>query len=87
MCFCEFCGFAQCKNCLQQTRYFFEDSKSRRPGSPVAKLDDGGDFFASIKNKIFEDEVKRPRGKVCIVCQRKFLLNKELAGSFKAINA
>ena len=59
---CQFCGFANCKQCSRHTWYFF----GHIPGS--------GD-----KN--------HPRGKVCDLCNRKFLVAQTYGDAFKGIDA
>jgi len=72
MCFCEFCGHASCKDCSKKTRYFFDESQN-------ITLDDS--IIETPKDP------KRPRGKICLLCVRKFMINRIYFSSFKAIDA
>lgn len=41
-----------------------------------------------MKKKLAEsDRLKTPRGKICVLCNRKFIINNQLSGSFKTIDA
>ena len=72
MCFCEFCGHASCKDCSKKTRYFFDESQN-----------------ITIDDSIIETPLnpKRPRGKICLLCVRKFMINRIYFSSFKSIDA
>jgi hypothetical protein len=48
--YCQFCGYANCKECFKKTRPFYFDKKS----APE----------------------KVPRGKICQLCDRKFIIHK-----------
>ena len=59
MCYCHFCGFANCEKCLKKTRYFFEDVFSYQK------------FLQQPLN--YKPNHDRERGKICHLCDRKFL--------------
>ena len=30
MCFCQFCGYANCKECLKKTRFFYDENQTMK---------------------------------------------------------
>jgi hypothetical protein len=73
--FCQFCSFANCKNCSKKTRFFYDDNH----------MDESFDLSRSSRS--YTADPNRLRGKICILCDRKFHINKILCNSFKAIDA
>ena len=64
MCFCQFCGYANCRDCFKKTRLFYDPAKDK-----------------SWQGKKFNNaELKR--GKICTLCDRKFLIKKTMDSSF-----
>ncbi len=46
-------------------------------------------YFDKLKREVqrkMEDKPKRTRGKICVLCDRKFILNQELGTSLKQID-
>lgn len=71
--YCDFCGTANCADCVKKTRYFYSDVKDE-------DKEGKGGFWASL-------EAKKHRGKICNLCSRKFYINNLLCSSFKLIDA
>lgn len=69
--YCQFCGVSTCKDCLKKTRPFFCDP----PESPLRRSQTLGSL-----SKV------APRGKVCLLCDRKFIINSQMCSSFKEID-
>lgn len=78
MIFCQFCAHANCKECSKKTRFFYDDSALNESAMSI-------DLAKS--NRSYHPDHKRPRGKICVLCDRKFHINKVMCNSFKAIDA
>ena len=81
MVYCQFCGCANCKDCLIKTRNFFMDANElmmQQMETPTLPSDEGSYFERmkrEMKKKLDEsNKPKRARGKICTLCDRKFLM-------------
>lgn len=77
MCFCQFCGCANCKDCLKKTRPFFSDDM--KVGSLKKKN------MLNSSSRDFDKD--RPRGKICKLCSAKFHIHTLFTSSFEIIDA
>ena len=70
--YCEFCAVSNCKKCFKKTRFFFNEEAVNQNRQSLA---------------LTTKEKKKARGKICALCDRKFIIHKQFCKSFKHIDA
>ena len=61
--YCQFCGCAQCSQCLIKTKPFYGEAQLAIPGQNAKPQE-------------------KKRGKICTLCDRKFLINSIMSETF-----
>ena len=80
--YCQFCGYANCKNCFKKTRAFIQQK------NPINSITQSQKATGLMK--LIEDHKEKQsivKGKICLLCDRKFILHKSLFKTVATLDA